>query len=282
MKGRALGRGLSALIPGADSTESVSTIPLDKISANPFQPRTEMNVEAIKELAQSIEVNGVIQPIAVRRHADGYQLITGARRVTASRMAGLQEIPAVILEIDSEAQMLEIALVENLQREDLNPMELAAGYQRLMTECGVTQEEVARKVGKGRPTVANTLRLLKLPKEIQDALRQDKITMGHARALLSAEDLQIQMTLFRRTMKEGISVRILEKLVSKPRKSVKIISEYQPNPFITDIEDRLRTSLATRIKLKRNKKGGVIEIYYYSDSELERLVENLESADHNN
>ena len=175
MKGKALGKGLSALIPGAetkDSEDRLLELELAQIKENPYQPREKMDTDSLRELADSIVENGIIQPLAVCKRNNGYQLIAGARRLKAAKLAGLRKVPAIMIEIESDEQLLELAIVENLQREDLNPIELAQGYKRLIDECGLTQEEVAKKVGKSRPSVANSMRLLKLPNDIQDAAAQ--------------------------------------------------------------------------------------------------------------
>lgn len=281
MKAKALGRGLSALIPGADNGENEENflqLSLRTISENPFQPRESMEPESLRELAESIKENGVIQPIAVCKRDGGYLLISGARRVKAAKIAGLKTIPAMLIEIESDEQFLELAIVENLQREDLNPIELALGYKRLMDDCNLTQEEIAQKVGKGRPTVANTLRLLKLPAKIQQAVRSGELSMGHARALISVEDEESVMTLFNRVVKEGMNVRQLEKTISsgKAAKPMKKAAA-EPNPYLSDIESRLRNVLATKVSVNSRSKGGVIEISYFSAEELERLIELLES-----
>ena len=282
MNNRALGRGLSALIPGASHSEGrMLEAPLSKLKDNPFQPRAEIDPQSLEELSNSIKANGVIQPVAVCRRGDDYILISGARRRRAAEIAGLQSIPAVVLEISSDEELLQLALVENLQREDLNPIELAAGYQRLIEECGLTQEEVAERVGKKRSTIANTLRLLGLPVPIQQGLRNGVISMGHARALAALEDTDVQLALYNRIIKEGMNVRKIEKLASGIAKSVDKGKPLEPetNPYLADIEERLRKSLATKVCINsRGKKGGVIEISYFSDEELERLIEIIENV----
>lgn len=280
MKGKALGRGLSALIPGAESEDKGRlNLPLDILIENPFQPREKIEPESLRELIDSIKEKGVIQPIAVCKRDNDYLVIAGARRLKAARLAGLRTIPSTLIEIKSDSELLELALVENLQREDLNPMELALGYQRLTEECNLTQEEVAKKVGKQRPTVTNTLRLLKLPEIIQNGLREGKISAGHAKALTSLEDPDLQIKLFRRTVKEGLNVRKLERLTQKPDSlKRKAKAEPEKTPYIADLENRLRAQLATKLKISPRGKGGIIEISYFSEAELERLVEMLESA----
>jgi len=220
----ALGRGLSALLENAktDITTkaidnapvlgSVSNIPISAIETNPFQPRTEFEEVALNELAQSIKEHGIIQPITVRKLGyDKYQIISGERRFRAAQLAGLTEIPAFI-RVANDQQMLEMALIENIQREDLNPIDIALSYQRLMDECKLTQEEVSKRVGKQRSTVANYLRLLKLPAPIQKALKENAITMGHARALINIENEDKQLALFALILEQDLSVREVEEL----------------------------------------------------------------------
>ncbi len=282
MKGKALGRGLSALIPGAgsgDEGDNLLYIKPEEIRLNPFQPREGMDAEALRELAESIKENGVIQPVAVCRKDDGYQLISGGRRLKAAQMAGLSTIPAFLIEVETDAQLLEMAIVENLQREDLHPLEIAQGFRRLMEECGLTQEMVAVKVGKSRPAVANFLRLLKLPGDIKQALREDKISMGHARALLAVEDEKEMSRWCRRAMKEGIPVNRLEKMIAAGKKANPLPHHLvEKNPYLSDIENRLRGIYATKVTVTGRKKGGVIEIAYFSEEELERILEMLEKA----
>ena len=281
MKSRALGRGLSALIPGADNGENEDNLlqlSLKSIHQNPFQPRESMAPESLRELADSIRENGVIQPIAVCKRDGVFQLISGARRVKAAEIAGLKTVPAVLLEIESDEQLLELALVENLQREDLNPIELALGYKKLVDEYGLTQEEVAQKVGKGRPTVANTMRLLKLPPKIQQAVRSGELSMGHARALISVEDEGTILSLFNRILKDGMNVRQLEKSISSGKSAgKKKTTGPQTSIYLSDLENRLRSILATKVSISSRRKGGVIEISYFTDDELERLIELLET-----
>jgi len=282
MRGKALGRGLSALIPGAEDEgagENLLQLRLEEILPNPYQPREAMEAESLRELADSIVENGVIQPISVCRRDNGYQLISGGRRLKAAKMAGLATIPAFLIEIQSDEQLLELAIVENLQREDLNPLEIAQGFRRLIDECGWTQEQVAQKVGKSRPAVANFLRLLKLPSEIRQALKEDKISMGHARALLAVEDEAQMLKLYRKVVKEGIPVNRLEKIIAAQKTAVpRPHRTADKNPYLTEIENRLRGIYATKVTVTGRKKGGVIEFAYFSQEELERLLEMLESV----
>ncbi len=277
-----LGKGLSALIPDlseedVDRKDKLTEIAVSQISPNPFQPRLEFDPEALEELKQSISENGVITPITVRPHQDGYQLIAGERRLRAVQELGLRTIPAFVLDVKTDAQMLEMSLVENIQRENLNPIEEALGYQRLIDECQLTQEQVAQKVGKDRATVANFLRLLKLPEQIQDSLRQGEITAGHARALLAAGSREKQIELWKQILKKGLNVRQVEKLAaqeSKSKKKKKSREAELPHE-VREAEDKLRQIFGTqvRIHLQGKGKGGRIELEFYSDNDLERLVD---------
>ncbi|RJP78265.1 MAG: ParB/RepB/Spo0J family partition protein [Candidatus Zixiibacteriota bacterium] len=275
-----LGKGLAALLPeGADlggRAPRFAEIEVDRVRANPQQPRTTFDEGALKDLADSIRAKGVVQPIIVRRAGGEYELIAGERRLRASRLAGLERIPAFIAEVADGSESLELALIENLQREDLNALEQAEGFHRLAEEHGLTQEEIARRVGKSRAAVANTVRLLNLSTEVQASLRSGDITAGHARAILAFDDPDRQATLWKRIMKEGLSVRKAEALARKLASS-----EAEPpapakkkSPHVSQVEDRLRTLLGTHVRLHHKPgKGGSIEIEYYSDEDLERLLE---------
>jgi ParB family chromosome partitioning protein len=273
-----LGRGLSALLTPTVSapltgSSAILEIPVAAISPNPLQPRKRFGDEALAELSASMKRSGVLQPVVVRRSGSGYQLIVGERRWRAARMAGLERIPALVRET-ADAEGLELALVENLLREDLNPIEEAEAYQRLLAEFGWTQEELAAKVGKDRSSVANGLRLLRLPAPIQDDLRAGRLAMGHARALLSlaseAEQLRLRDEILAhswsvRTTEEGVQTRRVTVSRRVPRRS----------PDITALEDRLREALATRVRVVGNERRGRIEVVYTSSDELDRLTETL-------
>jgi len=219
MKSKRLGKGLEALIPQISDDEetahdrSLSEVEVASVHANPYQPRSDFDQKGLNELKQSISENGVIQPITIRKSDGGYELIAGERRLRAVRELGYDRIPAFVMEVDSEDQMLELALVENIQREDLNPIELARAYQMLQNEYGLTQEKVAQKVGKDRATVANFVRLLKLPKVVQESLQNRELSMGHARTLMGLSTQGEQLQLWRKTIKQGWSVRRLEEAV---------------------------------------------------------------------
>jgi ParB family chromosome partitioning protein len=311
-QGMGLGKGIGALIPKElirpegtsqqpladvpEGTSSVSFIDIERISTNPVQPRHHFDQQALEELAQSIAVHGVITPITVRPHFDGYELISGERRMRASQMAGKTTIPAFIINVGSDAQMLEIALVENVQREDLNPLEIAIGYQRLIEECGLKQEDVAVKVGKDRSTVANFLRLLKLPDDAQASLRNKRISMGHARALLALSTERAQLAVLREIVRKELSVRKTEALVKDMELGHKEVarngdivpvaqSQGQPSAArapktdtssstLGTIEDSLRHLFGTQVKVKmKSNEAGSFEIDFYSLEELERLLE---------
>jgi len=289
-KKRGLGKGLSALLESVEtdittgvSTEStervlgsVAMLPIDAIEANPFQPRTVFEEEPLLELVQSIKELGIIQPVTVRKLGhDRFQLISGERRFRASQIAGFTEIPAYIRVANDQA-MLEMALVENIQRRNLDPIEIAISYQRLIEECELTQEAMSQRVGKKRATVSNYLRLLKLPPTIQMALRESKITMGHARALLAFESESTMLEAFDKIINEGMSVRQIEE-VGKQSKTDKQRSKpaalsFEHQKFKSDLMDHF----GTKVDIKRDQKGkGKIEITFASDDQLKKIVHRL-------
>ena len=290
VKRNALGKGLSALLENVEtdvtskSTEqtahivgSIPLINLDQIETNPFQPRTEFDEQALEELSASIKELGLIQPITVRKLGyDKYQIISGERRVRASRLAGLKSVPAYI-RVANDQGMLEMALVENIQRADLNAIEVGVSYQRLIEECKLTQEELSDRVGKNRTTVTNYIRLLKLPPEIQAALRDNKISMGHARALLSITDLVNQLDAFRHIVEKGLSVREVEEL-ARQESGIKATERFRKSlsPEMAKIESVLSSHFGTKIHLSRKNDGsGKIVIPYEDDSDLNRILEML-------
>lgn len=287
MKSKPLGKGLRALISESAATESVGhvgEIEINRIQPNPQQPRQTFDSTGIEELKQSIITSGLLQPILVRRHGEGYQIVVGERRWRASREAGLERIPARVVEVDSDAEMLELALMENIQREDLNPMELAEAFRHLQVHCQLKQEEIAVRVGKSRAHVANILRLLKLPDEMKDSLRKGELTMGHARALLTAKDDETRKALYKQFQSGEINVRTAEELARSSAKTSKRrtrdrdteSTDGSRQSYIVRIEDRLRHRLSTRVRIRSRSQGGTIELDYYSDSDLERLVELIE------
>jgi len=272
-----LGRGLGALLssPGPSSAEAPGAVtvelPIDAIAPNPQQPRKDFDDKALRDLSASLRQSGVLQPVVVRRLGDGYQLIVGERRWRAAKLAGITRIPAVIREV-SDAQSLELALVENLLREDLNPMEEAEAYQRLLAEFGWTQEELAQRVARDRSSVANCLRLLKLPELIQADLRAGRLTMGHARALLSLDSPAEQLRLREQILAHSWSVRTTEEGVQAKR-ARPARRQLRRSADLAAVEDALRVALATRVRLVGSERTGRIEIAYSSREELDRLAE---------
>ena len=257
-------------------------VPVDNIRPNPHQPRKEFNEDRLKELADSIDAHGLIQPITVRYIGEKrFELISGERRLRAAKLAGLEEIPSYIREVNDD-DIISYALIENIQREDLNPIEVAMGYQRLVEEAGYTQAEVAERVGKNRSTVTNMLRLLNLPAFIQAGLRDQKISMGHARALLSIDDEDDQEKIYKKIIDKGYSVRKTEKVIRKlnedqENKSKSTDTSDKESAFLKEISNRLRSTLSTKVNIKSKKNGGEIRIEYYSDEELDRLLDLFES-----
>lgn len=310
----ALGKGLNALLPTSDAVQEtkdegvpstspsplyrfeeknrsagrVAEIEVTAIRPNPYQPRRDFDEQALDDLANSIRALGIIQPITVRYLGDDkYELIAGERRWRASRRAGLTKIPAYIRDADSEA-MLEMAIVENVQREDLNPIDIALGYERLIEECGLTQEQVAEKVGKDRSTITNFLRLLRLPPPVQAALRDGSISNGHARSLLSLNDARLQVEFLKQIVEGGLSVRNTEERVRNfLRKQKETVEEPQESsavptgPTVEELQineftNRLRTYMSTKVDIKNKSDGsGRVEIAYYSKDDLERILDLL-------
>jgi len=272
-----LGRGLAALIPQRSSSNTGSVeIPLARIRENPRQPRLRMADDALATLAASIREHGVIQPILVTETLDGYQLVAGERRVRAARLAGLDRIPAVIRQL-ADQQQLELALVENLQREDLDPIEAARAYRQLIDEFAFSQEDLASRVGRARSTVANTLRLLDLHAGVQDAVASGAITEGHARAL-GGLPTDAQPRVLPTVIDDGLSVRQTEELVRRlrePREAVVRAEKPAADPDVERVEEDLRRSLGTKVRLTRTRRGGRIVIDYYGDDELARLYQRL-------
>jgi len=286
-KKNALGRGLGALIDVSEdqdrqlihSGSAVSEIPIRNISFNPFQPRTSFNEEAMNELVMSVEEHGIIQPITVRRSTGStYQLITGERRLKAARKVGLRQIPAYVREAGDD-KMLELALVENIQREDLDAIEVAISYQRLIEEFSLTQEGLGDRVGKKRATIANYLRLLNLPVEIQTAIREQKISMGHARALLAIEDKELQLDVFGKILTRDLSVRNVEALAKRAKKDdteAHPAGEVQRSDY-EDLREHLSHHFGATVEFKRSNKGtGRIVIPFKSDEDLQRIVSILD------
>lgn len=279
---RALGRGLSALIPETPtvtSTEStvkesqITQVRLDAIRANPYQPRSDFNQEKLQELIHSVRERGIIQPVVVRPSNNGYELVAGERRLRAAQALGWTAIPAIVRQATNR-DTLELSLLENIQRDDLNPIEQAKAYERLSTEFGLTQEAMAKATGKQRSSIANTLRLLKLPEQIIAAIRTGAITAGHAKALLAIEDAEEQIALFERMLTEETSVREAEDLTHRARRQ----GARRPrtgDPELRALEERLQHRLGTKVQILHAKKRGKIQIEYYSNDDLQRLVDLL-------
>ena len=289
-----LGKGLRALLGDIDSAEkspkvkkevvselskTIADISVDDVEMNPFQPRQEFDEDELKALSQSIKTLGIIQPITVRSLSGGkYQIISGERRWRASKLAGLKTIPAYIRIADDQG-LLEMALVENIQRSNLNPLEIALSYQRLIDECKLQHDELGSRVGKERSTVTNYIRLLKLPPTIQSALRDKSLSMGHARALLSVEDVNQQLMFFELIRKEGLSVRKIESLIrnSKNKKTLKSAPNRILHPEVRKIKERLSYKLGSKIDINRSSKGkGKITIYFNSDDEFNNIIDAIE------
>lgn len=272
-----LGKGLDAIFLENDAEDSSSaiTLKLSEIEPNRSQPRRDFNEESLRELADSIAVHGVLQPLLVRPLPEGgYQLVAGERRWRASRMAGLFEVPVIIREM-SDAEMMQISMIENLQRENLNPIEEAMGYQVLLDEYGMTQDEVARTVGKSRPVIANALRLLNLSDPIREMLKEGKITTGHARALLSINDTDEQLRIAELIEKNDLTVRDIEKAAKSINadKSSRKVAVHKRNSFFDEVELALNEHLSRKVKVVNGKdNGGVLEIEFYSEEDLGELA----------
>ena len=282
MNRQPLGRGLSALIPDAvkkHTTDRVIGIPVDDLSPSPYQPRLIMNEDSLKELAASIKEKGVVQPVIVRSlGSDKYEMIAGERRLRASRLAGLEEIPAIVREVD-DAEAMALAITENVQREDLNVIELARAYSVLLDQFDLTQEQLAQALGKSRSAVTNILRLLQLSQEIQEYVLSGDISMGHARALLALENEHHRISVCKKIIESELSVRqterLVHKLLSQPKSGSGAASR---SPELDALENRLRTRLATQVRIRQGRSKGKLEIEYYSEDDLERLAKILEAG----
>lgn len=288
-----IGKGIRALLDNIDQdikvqsqqdptsfVQQIFMIPLEAVEVNPFQPRVDFDVERLKELADSITVHGIIQPITVRRiSAKKYQLIAGERRLKASKMAGLKEVPAFV-RMANDQEMLEMALIENTHREDLNALEVAINYKRLIDECSLKQEELATRVGKDRSTVTNYLRLLKLPPTIQQGIKEKTISMGHARAIINVEDPIAQLDIFSEAVKKDLSVRKVEQLV-KDYQHYGVVEKKEKHEYTLPhaykkIQEKLASHFSTKVQLRRLKNGkGEIIISYFSDDDIQRITEML-------
>jgi ParB family chromosome partitioning protein len=273
MAKRALGKGLEALIPTLsveEEKERVVLIPVEKIQLSPNQPREKLNIQKLKELISSIQEKGVIQPILVRKVNSGYELISGQRRVEASKKLGYQNIPAIVKEVPEE-EALELALIENIQREELNPIDEAKAYKVLLEKFKLTQEEIARRVGKDRTTITNTLRLLNLPEVVQENVSRETISPGHARALLRLTQPHQQILLMNRIIREGLSVRKTENIVKRGLKE-RAKKQTEETEFISPLEEKLRDFFKTKVKIVQKRGKGELRIEFYSYQELERLL----------
>jgi ParB family chromosome partitioning protein len=276
-----LGKGLDALIPGAEAHQGdggVSFVPVSLIDPNPRQPRHQLDPESLEELAASIQEHGILQPLIVMQDTarpERYILIAGERRLRASRIAGLELVPVLVRQA-TDQQMLELALIENVQRADLLPLETAEAYRQLHEDFKLSHDTIAARVGKSRPAVTNAIRLLNLPESVRKALAEGSITEGHARALLSLNSPQAQAAALRTVLAEGLNVRRTENLVRKllGDRPARAVQKAEP-PEIVDVEERLRNELGTRVALKHGKKGGTLTFYYFSDEELEGLVSRI-------
>ncbi|MCS7191385.1 MAG: ParB/RepB/Spo0J family partition protein [Armatimonadetes bacterium] len=278
MKRRGLGRGLDALIPTsfegeATTSETVANLPINSIRPNPFQPRQKFSDDELETLALSIKMHGLLQPILVRPKEDGYELVAGERRWRAAQRAGLSEIPAIVRTC-SDDELLALALIENLQREDLNPIDEAQAYKTLMEKFGLTQEAIAERIGKSRAAIANSVRLLNLPETIKQSLRDGQITEGHARALLGAPDEGLMMEVFQQVVKLGLSVRQTETLVQRLTKKHKR-KEGFADPNLIAIQKVLEERLQLPVKIRKGRKGGVLELRFFSEQELKAIIQRL-------
>lgn len=300
MKSRqALGKGLGALIPGAVEEEKpkvqleeiqkdgiISKIPVDKIDPNPYQPRLEFDKQALEELAQSIKQSGVIQPITVhRKNGERFELISGERRLRASILAGLELIPAYIIEVSSKEELIELSLIENIQRETLNPIEIALGFKRLIDECNLTLDDISKKTGKDKSTISNFIRLLKLPEEIQKSLIKNEITPGHARALINIDDREEQINLWKKIIAEKYSVREVEKIAKQKKKKSNgqtVVNHFSHDPNLEAILSSLRIKFGTNVKIHLKSDGsGEFQIQFYSRDEMERILDILNNVQEN-
>ena len=276
-----LGRGLDSLFADNSVDElnpSVNKLRIMEIEPNRDQPRKDFDEKSLSELAESIEQHGVLQPLVVRPlTSGGYQLVAGERRWRAARIAGLTEVPVVIKELTDE-EVIEIAMIENLQREDLNPLEEALGYRYMMDELNITQEQAAEKVGKSRPAVANAIRLLRLPDEVQEMVKNNLISPGHARALLGFENQENIIQTAKRIVKEDLSVREVETLVKNSQKTPKVPKQKKRDKFFSEVELALVENLGRKVKIKESKKdAGVLEIEFFDKDDLESLAMKLEN-----
>lgn len=276
MEKRALGKGISALIPEKEyehKENEIIYVQINQIKPNPFQPRENFDTQSIEELAQSIKEKGVIQPLLVRRKGDDYELIAGERRLRAANLLSLGTVPVIIKDVEDQ-DSLELALIENIQRQNLNAIEEARAYQYLIDKFQVTQEKIAEVLGKARVSITNTLRLLRLPQEVQDEIRNNRISFAHGRALLEIENENQQRKITQEIISQGLSVRELENLIKRqrPRNAKARLACVSPDPEVAIMEDELQQALATKVRISKRKKRGHILIEFYSPEELARIV----------
>ncbi|MDR4934863.1 ParB/RepB/Spo0J family partition protein [Rossellomorea marisflavi] len=277
---KGLGKGLDALFTANKEEETVQEVKLKDLRPNPYQPRKIFQPQAIEELKASIQEHGILQPIIVRKSIKGYEIVVGERRYRAAKAAELKTVPVVVRELD-EKQMMELAVLENLQREDLTPIEEAAAYQMLMEKLGITQEELAKRLGKSRPHIANHIRLLGLSQPVQELISDGKLTMGHGRALLGLKNKKGLTQLVNRVMKDSLNVRQLEKLVQELNDDVsrETKKKERKDVFIEEQETRLRERFGTTVTIKQLKKKGKIELEFFSKEDLERILDLLQQHD---
>lgn len=277
---KGLGKGLDALFTANKEEETVQEVKLKDLRPNPYQPRKIFQPQAIEELKASILEHGILQPIIVRKSIKGYEIVVGERRYRAAKAAELKTVPVVVRELD-EKQMMELAVLENLQREDLTPIEEAAAYQMLMEKLGITQEELAKRLGKSRPHIANHIRLLGLSQPVQELISDGKLTMGHGRALLGLKNKKGLTQLVNRVMKDSLNVRQLEKLVQELNDDVsrETKKKERKDVFIEEQETRLRERFGTTVTIKQSKKKGKIELEFFSKEDLERILDLLQQHD---
>jgi ParB family chromosome partitioning protein len=274
-KRKVLGKGLDALLPSGPANGSPQQTDIDLLFPNPKQPRLRFTDESLGELAESIRENGIVQPIVVRGHGDRYEIVAGERRWRAAQKAGLTKVPIVVLDVPDD-KMLELALLENIQREDLNPMEEARAYRLLTEEQGLRQEDLARRLGKGRTTITNSLRLLQLPEPVQQMLEERRLTPGQTRPLLGVADKLLQKRLAEVILQRGLSAREAERLVARLQKEkTRTRSKDRPDPHVLAAEEKLSNRLSTRVRIVSGTRGGQIVIHYTNPDELERLFELL-------
>lgn len=287
-KRRGLGRGLDALLASEEMPEAkasnpaIQELPVEKLEPNRYQPRTEFNEAGLDDLAESIKIQGVVQPIVVTGGEDGrFTIIAGERRWRASQRAGLKVVPVVVRKVDDDQQLLELALVENIQRADLNAVEEAEAYKTLNESFGLSQEDIAKRVGKGRTTITNFVRLLRLPKPVQDLIRSGKLSAGQARPLLALGEAEKQIEVAEQAVEEGLTARDLEKLVAAPKESAEPKATERPEVDVHTREatEKLTHALRTRVEIQRKKRGGIVRIHFHSEDELIRLYDHLMPGD---